>query len=185
MSRQRYSAGGPTPGSPADLQPDADPESVARAIVLRKLSAAPRTRAQLMSDLLTRGVPEGVCVAVLDRFEEVHLIDDAEYARMWVASRQRTRGTARSVLRQELRSKGVPAELIEDALADVGTEDELSSARMIVGRKWHSVAGLERTARTRRLLGALQRRGHSSAVAMAVIREFEMQFVEDQGLLEE
>ena len=178
MARQRRSAGEPTPGSPADCQPDADPASVARTIVLRRLTAAPRTRAQLYEDLTSRGLPADISNAVLDRFEEVHLINDADYARMWVASRQRTRGSARSVLRQELRQRGVSEEIIADTLAEVSHDDERAAACRIVERKWRSVAHLERQVRTRRLMGALQRRGHSAATAMSVIAEFETGVVE-------
>ena len=88
----------PTPGSLADLQDDADPEQVARTILLRRLSVAPRTRRELADDLRKRGIPDDVSARVLDRFEEVGLVDDTEFARMWAVSRQRTKGSARSVL---------------------------------------------------------------------------------------
>ena len=52
---------------------------------------APRTRKQLAEKLADRDVPADVATAVLDRFEEVQLIDDAEFARMWVRSRSQTR----------------------------------------------------------------------------------------------
>ena len=39
---------GPTPGSSADDVPDADQESVARAILLRQLTMGPRTESQLL-----------------------------------------------------------------------------------------------------------------------------------------
>src|SRR5271165_1842528 len=61
----------------AELGPDADPEAVARQICLRMLSAAPRTQAQLATALRRRGVPEEAAAAVLARFAEVKLIDDA------------------------------------------------------------------------------------------------------------
>jgi regulatory protein len=90
----------PTPGSLADQQDEADPEQVARTIVLRRLSATPRTRRELHDDLRRRGIPDDVSERVLDRFVEVGLIDDAQFARQWAECRQRTKGSARSVLRQ-------------------------------------------------------------------------------------
>ena len=71
---------GPTPGSLADAGPEPDPESVARTILLRRLAAAPRTRAQLAADLAARDVPGDAAERVLDRFTEVGLIDDAAFA---------------------------------------------------------------------------------------------------------
>lgn len=161
----------PTPGSPADLQPEADPEQVARTILLRRLTVAPRTRAELLGDLLKRGIPPDVAERVLDRFTEVGLIDDAAYSRLWVESRQRTRGSARSVLGQELRRKGVDDTLIQEALAGIDPAAERDRARELVRVKARSLGRLDDAARVRRLVGMLQRRGYSSGVAFSVVRE--------------
>ena len=161
----------PTPGSPADLQDEADPEQVARTILLRRLSAAPRTRSELRSDLLRRGIAEDVADRVLDRFVEVGLVDDAAYAHLWVESRQRTRGSARAVLRQELRGKGIDAAQAEEALASIDPEAERERARQLVQSKAPATASLEPAARMRRLAGMLQRRGYPGSMAFAVVRE--------------
>ena len=163
--------GGPTPGSPADLQPDADPEQVARTILLRRLTAAPRTRAELRKDLLTRGIDEVTADRVLDRFVDVGLIDDETFARMWVESRQRSRGSARSVIRQELRHKGIEGPLAEQALELIDSESERERAVQLVRVKARSTRRLTPDARARRLTGMLQRRGYPSGVAFSVVRE--------------
>ena len=106
---------GPTPGSAADLTAPADPESVVRTIVLTALTAAPRSRAQLESKLAAKGAPPDVAARVLDRFEQVGLVDDAEFARSLVRSRQASRGLAGRALRQELRRSGVGDETAADA----------------------------------------------------------------------
>ena len=61
----------PTPGSPADLTPEADPHEVARAIVLRQLSMAPRSRHQLHTKLRERGVSEEVAAGILDQSQNI------------------------------------------------------------------------------------------------------------------
>ena len=173
---------GPTPGTPADLQPDADPEQVARTILLRRLTAAPRSRAQLHEDLRKRGVPEDVCERVLDRFTDVGLIDDDAYARMWVESRHRSRGVARPVLRQELRRKGIDGDTAEAALEEIDAEDERLRAVELVRVKARSLGRLEPQARVRRLVGMLQRRGYSGSVAFSVVREVMDDVPEDTDL---
>ena len=77
---------GDVPGPAEDEM--GDPESVARGICLRALTGAPKTRQQLADLLAARGVPDDAAEAVLDRFTEVGLIDDAAFARAWVSSRQ-------------------------------------------------------------------------------------------------
>jgi regulatory protein len=144
---------------------------VARAIVLRKLTAAPATRSQLSTLLARRGVPDDVAVAVLDRFEEVGLVDDAEYAAMFVRSRQQGRGLAKRALAHELRAKGVDDEVVREALTEVDPDDEYAAALVLVRKRWPSVAGLEREARMRRLLGMLARKGYPAGVSAAAISE--------------
>ena len=157
---------------PADIEgPHADPEQVARTILLRRLEDQPRTRAQLAGTLRERGVPDDVAVRVLDRFEEVGLIDDRLFARMWVDSRQAGRGLSARALRSELRHRGVPDDVVAEALAAVGPEQELSAARTLARRKARSVAGLPRATQVRRITGALARKGYGAGLAAQVVRE--------------
>ncbi len=166
---------------PEDIDnPPADPEAVARTILLRRLEAAPRTRAQLATALRERLVPDDVATRVLDRFEEVGLINDQLFAEMWVESRQRARNLSGRALRNELRLKGVPDEFIAEALATVTDEDELAGARTIASRKLRSVAGLPRATQVRRLSGALARKGYGAGIAAQVVREV-LDAVEDEA----
>jgi len=151
--------------------PPADPESVARTILLSKLTAQPRTRAELAEMLAKKFVPADVAERVLDRFEEVGLIDDAAFARSWVESRQRGRGLARRALAQELRRKGVDNEVAREALDEIDPGDEETAARDLVRRKLRSMGRLDPQARVRRLTGMLARKGYSAGLAYRVVRD--------------
>jgi regulatory protein len=148
-----------------------DPESVARGICLRALTGAPKTRQQLADLLATRGVPDDAAEAVLDRFVEVGLIDDAAFARAWVSSRQAGRGLARRALSAELRAKGVAPEVAAEAVDEVDDDDEREAARRLVDRKLGAMRRLDRATATRRLMGMLARKGHNGGLAAAVVRE--------------
>ena len=161
----------PTPGSAADATPDADPESVARAIVLRRLTAAPRTRAQLADDLRRRDVPDEVADEVLDRFGEVGLVDDEAFAEAWVRTRHTGRGLARRALAHELRARGVDDETVAQAVGAVGPDEEAAAARSLVARRLASTRGLPVDRRVRRLAGMLARKGYPSGLAMRVVRD--------------
>jgi regulatory protein len=163
------STNGDAPGSPDDEL--GDPESVARNLCLRALTGAPKTRQQLADMLEKRGVPDEAAIAVLDRFTEVGLIDDAAYARAWVSSRQSGRGLARRALRAELRAKGVEDEVALEAVELVDDEDERAAAQQLVERRLRAMRRLDRGTATRRLIGMLARKGYSGGVAAAVVRE--------------
>jgi len=157
------------PGSPEDAP--GDPESVARAVCLRALTGAPKTRQQLADLLAKRDIPEDAAAAVLDRFTEVGLIDDAAFARAWVSSRQAGRGLARRALSAELRAKGVDADVAAEAVEAVDDEDERAAARRLVERRAGAMRRLDRATATRRLIGMLARKGYNGGLAAAVVRE--------------
>ncbi|MDQ6875348.1 MAG: recombination regulator RecX [Actinomycetota bacterium] len=151
--------------------PDADPESVARAICLRLLSARARTRAELATALRRREVPDHAAEAVLDRFSEVGLIDDASFAAAWVTSRHAGRGLAGRALAGELRSRGVAAETVAQAVAGLDHDTELATARRLVHRRLPALGSLDRQVQFRRLAAMLARRGYSGELAIQAVRE--------------
>jgi regulatory protein len=159
------------PDDERDLGPDADPESVARTILLDQLTGRARTRAELATKLRSRNVPDDIATRLLDRFEEVGLVDDAAFARDWVEQRQVGRGLARRALSMELRRKGVDDEVARDALDEIDPDDEVEAARRLVRAKLRSVRSLDHDKAVRRLVGMLARKGHSSSVAFRVVRE--------------
>jgi regulatory protein len=144
---------------------------VARKILLDQLTGQARSRSELAGKLAKKGVPAAVAQRLLDRFEEVGLVDDQAFARAWVQSRQPGKGLARRALAQELRRKGVEDEVAQVALDEVDPEDEVESARMLVRRKLRSVTGLERDVAVRRLTGLLARKGYPAGVCFRVVRE--------------
>jgi regulatory protein len=168
-------AAGPRPPDPeADPRSrgdEPDPHDWARQIVLRQLTAAPRSRAQLEQALRRRNCPDDVGAAVLDRLEEVGLVDDEAYAGMLVRSQQAGRGLATRALRQELRRKGVDDDTASAALAGVDPHVEEERARQLVAKRLRAMHGLEPQVQVRRLAGMLARKGYDAEVAMRVVRE--------------
>ncbi len=163
----------PTPrDEPADPDvPDADPESVGRKILLRRLTDRPRCRAELAEALAKRDVPGDIATRLLDRFEEVGLIDDEAFARTWVRTRMGNKGLARRALAIELRRKGVADEVVRVVLDEIDGDDEVETARRLVRRRLRSSRGLDPRVRIRRLAGMLGRKGYPPDLALRVVRE--------------
>src|SRR5262249_13989064 len=88
----------------------------------------------------------------------------------WVEQRHAARGLGRRALAQELRTRGVHGELVEQAMAQVEPEDEEEAARALVERKLRSTRGLDAQVRPSRLAGRLARRGDSEGLAFRVVR---------------
>lgn len=153
--------------------PHADPRAVlvaGRTIAMDRLAARDRSRHEILDALARRRFPEEVSVVVVDQLESEGLVDDERFARVWVESRGRAKGLARSVLRLELRRKGVAPDIIDNALAEVDPEAERQAAHALVQRKLRSVQGLDASVQVRRLVAMLARKGYAPQVAFDVVR---------------
>jgi regulatory protein len=148
---------------------------VARAIVRRPLTNAPKSRLQRARKLAERNIPEDIAEAVLDRFEEVGLVDDAEFADLWVRSRSQSRKLAKGALRRELADKGIDADIAAKALDQLSDEAEESAARELVERKLKGITDLSdralRDKTTRRLASMLARKGYQPSQAFRIVGE--------------
>lgn len=155
---------------PREDEPPRDESEVAREICLRQLAVRPRTRAELAKALAKREISEETIAEVLDRYDEVGMIDDAAFARAWVSSRHYGRGLARRALANELRQRGVDAEVAGVALESVDDEVEAATARALVDRKLRTATGAP-DAVFRRLVGMLARKGYSAGVAIRAVKD--------------
>ena len=160
----RSSADNPRPATP-----QAESER-AREICLRQLAVRPRTRAELAKALARKEISDEVIAEVLDRYDEVGIIDDAAFARAWVSSRHHGRGLARRALANELRQHGVDAEVASEALESLDEEAEAATARDLVDRKLRTATGTPE-AIFRRLVSMLARKGYPGGVAFRVVKE--------------
>lgn len=146
-------------------------EQRAKNILMYHLGRQMQTRSQLATRLRKKEIPDDIAEAVLDRFEELHLLDDATYAETFVRSRHSERGLAKRALGYELRKRGVDDETAAEALAAVDEDQEAATARRLVDSRLSATRGLELQVRTRRLVGMLARKGYSSSVAFRVVKE--------------
>ena len=148
-----------------------DPIGYAREIVLTQLTAMPRSRSQLADKLREKEVSEDVIDVVLDRMEDVGLVDDEAYAAMLVRSKLASRGLARRALRQELKRKGIDDDVATVALEQVDDDVEREHALVLARKKMVTMSRLDEPTQTRRLAGLLARKGYSGELVWSVIRQ--------------
>ena len=147
--------------------------AVTREAALKLLERARRTRSDLERRLKDKGFA-GVAVAeVLDRLAEVGLVDDAEYARAWLAGRWGRRPSGWRRLQQELRARGVGDEDVAKARAALaergGAPDETGAAAKVVEQARRRFAALDPRVRRQRLYALLSRRGFDGDVIRRVL----------------
>ena len=148
-------------------------EQRAKNVLLFQLSRSMKTRYQLANILKKREIPDDIANAVLDRFTEAQLIDDAAFARAFVNSRMAISGKSRSVIARELKQKGVSAQDAQDALSVIDSELEDQTAYSVAKKRYQQLSSLDPEVRRRRLMGFLLRRGFSSSLTTRILRDLE------------
>jgi regulatory protein len=168
-----------------DPKPPPDPveeQKRAKDICFALLAARPRTRQELKDALLRKEIAEELAELVLGKFDKAGLIDDAAFAEIWVRSRHTYQGIGRRALAMELRRKGVADDLVTEAVAAVDDDAEMDRARELVRKKLRSMNDVDETAKIRRLVGALARKGYAGGMAYQVVRE-ELRAAGDEAAL--
>ena len=143
----------------------------ARRIALTLLDTRSRSEAELRARLTSRGVPEEISEELIKRFRDVGLLDDAVFADALTRARVQVDRHGPTRIRAELRRRGVDENVVAEALAQVGQEEELETARAFAQRRVRTLAGLDPQVARRRLIGALGRRGFRGSVISLVTDE--------------
>jgi len=108
------------------------------------LAVRPRSVAETSGRLRKQGYPAALVEDVLTRLIEMNYLDDEQFARAWVESRDRARPRGEQGLRRELVLKGVPRDVIDAVMAErdesAGGEDpDLAAASALLERKRSSL----------------------------------------------
>lgn len=142
---------------------------VARRIALKQLESRQRTEEELRRALAKRNTPEDVIDELMTRFKDVRLVDDHAFAVALATTRVsvQRRGAAR--IRQELREKGVPQDIAEEAIRGIDAQDEYDAALTFALKRASTMRTLEHLVAKRRLYGALARRGFSADVVRRAV----------------
>ncbi len=145
---------------------ESDDPASCREAALKLLERTRRTRMDLTRRLKDKAFAPPTIAEVLDRLAEVGLVDDAEFARAWLAGRWGRRPSGWRRLQQELRAKGVSDDDIELARAKLtergSAPDEVESAARVVAQARRRYAKLDPHVQRQRLYALLARRGFGS-----------------------
>ena len=144
----------------------ADELASARDAALRLLGYRPRSEAELRRRLLHKRIPLDLVARVIDGLRAEGLVDDEVFARYWRENRDAFRPRSRRALAVELRLKGVPREVVEEATADIDEEaNAYRTALAVAGR----LASADYDAFRQKLAAHLRRRGFGWEVARRTV----------------
>ena len=153
-------------------------EEAAREKCLRLLTRRARSAEELRQRLRPAGFEQNTIETVLADLERAGLVDDAEFARLWVADRKRSGQAGRHRLRWELRRKGISDDLIRESVDEaIDDASEVAAALAVARRRLgEQPAEAEALLRLRRfLLG----RGYGYSTVETVLRQISSQDLGD------
>ncbi|MFC4081217.1 regulatory protein RecX [Amycolatopsis samaneae] len=157
----------------------------AKEICFDLLAARPRTQEELRQTLKRKGFDEETSETLLGKLDKAGLVNDAEFAELWVKSRQANQGLSRTALVAELRRKGVDGEIAAQAAEVVDRETEEQRARELVRKRLGSLGNVDEQTAIRRLLGFLARKGYPQGLAYTVIRDELREYGAEASMLDD
>ena len=135
------------------------------------LAARARSKREIEQKLLQAGYRPCTVEMVIYKLQRENLLDDSDFARQWVESRQHHK-LGRSRIAQELRRKGVSQEDAEDAMSIIEDEDQLSGAVALATKAAARIKPDEDIRKaTNRIAAMLARRGYSWDITKEAIRQ--------------
>ena len=119
---------------------------------------------------LNRNYPEDICYEVVNSLAEQGLIDDRKYAARCAEYYIVTKNRGKYRAKEEMRRRGIPSELIDEALEDYD-EGTYSRLRELVEKKY--LRKLTEEDGARKVKASLARQGFGFDEINAVLREFD------------
>ena len=152
-------------------------EAQHRALTLsvNYISYRPRSTKEIVDHLRKKGFSVELAKKVALHLQKKSLVNDAEFAAMFVRDRLKRKPIGTAMLRQQLMTKGIAAHIIERVLGQlVNTEDQERAAEELANKRLtlsgERFAQLEPAKRKRRLFEYLLRRGFSTDIATKTVR---------------
>jgi regulatory protein len=144
---------------------------------LKFLNFRQRSQVEVERNLKDHQYPEEVVAEVVDRLRENGLLDDSRFAQTWVENRSEFRPRGKSLLRMELRQRGLQDEAIEAAIQSIDEGELAYQAGLKQARK---LADLDWIQFRQKMYGFLARRGFDYEYISTVVERIWQEKRSDQ-----
>jgi regulatory protein len=150
-----------------------DPDREARLqhaldLAFRHLNRRDRTVGEMRRHLEGKGVKAATVDDAVAELERGGWLDDAGFAARFADDKRRLEGWGAERIERRLLERGVPGDVVRDALGDGDRETELEAALDVLRRRFPALDG-DPSAR-RRAYGVLVRKGYDAELAADAVR---------------
>lgn len=119
-------------------------KSEARRLAVRWLGRRAKTSAELRRKLSDEGYERDLVEEIVDECTDKGYLNDAEYARQYAEHRMERQKKGRLRVMAELQQKGIPDDVIRQALSRFGEEEETERAWEAGMKKWNGMPDVSR-----------------------------------------
>ena len=150
-------------------------ETQAKNNAVNYLSYRQRSSKEMVDHLIKKGFTRACAEEVTRQLQSARMMNDLEFARVFVRDRLKRKPTGRALLRMQLLARGIPSSMADTVLADlISPQNQQASALQAAMRKIQitrsSKINLDDEKQKKRLLDFLLRRGFSYEIALKTIR---------------
>lgn len=149
----------------------------AKQEALRFLSYRMRTEREIRSRLVEKEYPPETINKVVESLKQLNAVNDRHFAEVYLRDLQLKKPSGKRLGTQKLRSMGIPAEIIEEAITS-STDQETEQARafkaaeQVIKRFQSGLQGKDRLKEQRRFTSYLARRGFEWSVISTVVNKY-------------
>ncbi|TGY39077.1 RecX family transcriptional regulator [Microbacterium laevaniformans] len=144
----------------------------AEAALIKRLRTRSLSEREASQFLRERELGDAAIDHVIDRMRSLGYLDDSALAEQLVHSGVERKGQGRAMLVQTLSARGIPREVIDEAL-DALPDDDADRALEFARQKARTMRDLDRDTALRRLSGQLARRGYGASALTAARQALE------------
>jgi regulatory protein len=136
---------------------------------MRMLALRSRSKREIDDALRAMNLHDTIRTGIVRELEEIGLVDDARFAREFVAVKKDVRRVGPHRLRHDLGRLGLPRAAVDEALSGFGAEEQETMARALVAKTLGAALPSEKL--VRRVVGMLRRKGYDYAVVNRIAYE--------------
>ncbi|MDO8621470.1 MAG: regulatory protein RecX [Candidatus Levybacteria bacterium] len=112
---------------------------------LKFLSYRPRSEKEIRDKLFQKKTPQDLIEKIVSKLKEQKFINDEEFAKLWIESRNRSKPRSLRLIKLELKRKGIEGDIIDKMTNDEGLMiKDLESAKKLVAKRMARLKGLDR-----------------------------------------
>lgn len=156
-------------------EPENEPETVERAVVeqrvLRALGRKALSEKEVRALIDENGLDGPEVEEIVDRLTDLRYVDDRILAEELTRRLSEGKGQSKSAVGRALSARGIPADIVSEALDEIDDGEERRVAFEIAEKRARQMGSLDAQTLERRLSGFLARRGYPGGLVRDIVSD--------------